>query len=468
MIFIRGARQLLTLRGPAPRRGVRFGDLGLIRDGSVLVDGEKIREVGSTRRIENLAAARSATMIDATGRVVLPGFVDSHTKPLFTSPPMREVPPGAARAARRRPDVAADTNKLAERLLQTVSPKALRLRSRRWTAHFAAHGTTTIEIRSGWGLNLERELKSLRLARALQGDPIDVAPAFLAAVSTSGPDADPEDALEHCLQVMLPAVRRRRLSPVCDVDCDPSAFHLKRGRRVLEAARQLGFRLKVQSGRTAPCGASTLAVEMNAVSVDDLRLIEDAEIDTLARSPTIATLLPAVAYERGSAGFAPARQLLDRGAAVALASGFAPDRCPALSMPLVLSLACTWMRMLPEEAISAATINGAAALGRSHLLGSLEPGKQADLTIFDVADYRELPYYFGTNLCVMTMKKGEIIHWAPVLGDPPLPIAPELGPVPRSPHAEVRGNTERTILSPRIVNNACDRRSSGRPGVWAA
>lgn len=406
MILVRGARQLLTLRGPSPRRGMQLRDLGVIPDGSVLIDGEKIREVGSTRRIENLAAARSAHVIDATGKVVMPGFVDSHTRPLFTTPIYGELEaPGVENRA-----TPSGAPVRAARLLQTISPKRLRLRARRWVRHFAAHGTTTIETRSGWGMGLREEMKSLRLARSLHQDPLDVVSCFLAAGSYAGTHSEREDAVDYLTSALLPALRRRKLTSLCSVACDPSGFDLEHSQRILEAARRLGFRLKVESDRSGHSGGTRLAVELGAVSIDHVQFLEPDEIDLLARSTTLATLLPALVYYRGGKHFAPARRLLDRGAAVALATGFGPDSCPALSMPTALFLARTYMRMSPEETISAATINGAASLDRAHLLGSLEPGKQADLAIFDVADYREIPHHFGVNLCVMTIKKGQVIH----------------------------------------------------------
>ncbi len=407
MIFVRGARQLLTLRGPSPRRGMQLRDLGLIPDGSVLIDGERIREVGSTRRIENLAAARSAFVIDATGKVVLPGFVDSHTRPLFTAPAYREL---EGHGVETHTAGLGTEPQRAARLLQTVSPKRLRLRARRWTRHFAAHGTTTIETRSGWGVSLPEEIKSLRLARSLHQDPLDIVSCFLAAGAPSKGRSDQDEAVEYLAGIVLPALRRRRLAAWCAVGCDSGAFDLEQSRKVLDTARRLGFRLKVESGHGVHSGGARLAVEVDAVSIDHVQFLEHDEIELLARSATLATLLPALVYYRGGKHYAPARRLLDEGAAVAVATGFGPDSCPALSMPTALFLARTHMRMLPEETISAATINGAASLDCAHRLGSLEPGKQADLAIFDVADYREIPHHFGVNLCVMTIKRGQIIH----------------------------------------------------------
>ncbi|MEX2303386.1 MAG: amidohydrolase family protein [Bryobacterales bacterium] len=406
MILIRGARQLVTLRGPAPpRRGNQLSDVGIIPDGALLIDGERIQQIGSTRRIENLAAARSATTIDVTGKVVLPGFADSHTRLILASLPSDPmaapgpVLPGGAPApplpSARRPG----------------SPKALRNRAAIWAQLFAAHGTTALEVRSGLRLDLAAETKALRAARALDGNPLDVSCAFLAGGATPDEPARSEADVEQVVDVLLPVIGRRRLAAFCDVECGPEAFDATQTRRILDAARALGFGLRVQGDLSDSFGIARLAVETGAASAEHLQRVTGREIDLLAASATIATLLPAWLMGRGAGGYAPARQLVDRGAAIALATGFGPAS-PTLSMPMVLSLACREMELSPEESITAATINGAASMGLAERLGSLEPGKQADLAVFDVRDYREIPYYFGFNLCVMTMKKGRVIYEA--------------------------------------------------------
>jgi imidazolonepropionase len=407
MIFIRGARQLVTLRGPAlARRGMQLRELGVIPDGALLIDGEEIREVGTTRRIENLVATRSASVIDATGKVILPGFVDSHTRLILASLPLD--PPaggllksGAGRLAPYLPS-----------MLRSGSAGALRSRGRAWARWFASHGATMLEIRSGFGLDLQSEIVGLRAARRLDGDPLEVNCAFLAC----GPDAykGPPTAadVEQVIGVLLPIIRRRRLAAVCDVECGPGAFSAEQARQILAAAQALRFGLRVQGDRQAHSGVARLAVETGALSAEHLQRITDAEIDLLASAATTATLLPGVVYAEGGDRYAPARRLIDRGAAIALATGFGPAS-PTLSMPMILSLACREMKLSAEEAIIAATLNAAAAMGRAEQLGSLEPGKQADLAMFDVRDYREIPYYFGSNLCVMTMKKGRVIYRAP-------------------------------------------------------
>ncbi len=424
MILLRGARQLLTLRGPSPRRGLQLSDLGIIPDGAVLIDGETIDSVGPTRRIENLAKARSAEVIDAAGKVILPGFVDCHTRLVFS-------PPLAHESAAKTPVVSHGLGYRGPALpvapppvIRKTSAKVLILRARRWVQLFAAHGTTTLETRSGCGLSLPMELKGLRVARALNESPLEVICTFLAGCpeSLDRPGSRRAAAVEQITEVLLPAIERRRLASFCDVECGPGAFRLEQARTILEAARNRGLGLRVQAERTKYAGAAGLAVELEAASAEHLQFIRPEDIDALAGSSTIATLLPAVGCPGGGGRVAPARELVDRGAAIALATGFGPHSRPTVSMPTVLSLACTQIGLTPEEAVSAATMNGAVAVGRADRIGSLEPGKQADLAMFDVGDYREIPYYFGVNLCVMTIKKGKVIYRQPRLS--PAPIEP--------------------------------------------
>ena len=412
MIFIRGARQLVTLRGPSPRRGLQLSDLAIIPDGSLLIRDDKIVEVGPTRRIENLAAARSAEVIDATGKVVTPGFVDCHTRLVFVPSRARDRKTRSAGAPGGRAEPYERPRRVRPSL-RTASPKGLKLQARRWAELFAAHGTTTIEARSAHGLGVSSELKGLQVARAIDGHPLDVIPTFLVAEPEAAELIEnPAAAVEQVTDVLLPLIRRRRLADCCAVDCDPDTFDVDQAKEILQAAARLGFRLKAQVERTKKLGGTRLALEMNATGVDHLNCVSPADIDRLAKSSTVATLLPGVVYYRGSDRYAPARRLIDRGAALSLASGFSPDESPSLSMPMVLSLACTQMGMRPEEAISAATVNGAAALDRARLVGSLEPGKQADLAIFGIGDFREIVDCFGVNLCVLTMKRGKVIYRA--------------------------------------------------------
>ena len=409
MILLRGARQLVTLRGRAPRRGIQHRELGVIIDGSVLIEDEKIHSVGPTRRIENLAAARGAQRIDVSGKVVMPGFVDAHTHPVFGplkpdagTMPFADDPLGLARSRLPAPPAGG---------IRKIAPKVLALNIKRWATRFAAQGTTTLDARSGRGLSEPTELKGLKAAATLERLGFDITRTFVAGGAES-PDwqDDAESAVEQVTEVLLPLIERRKLAGFCDVECGPEGFTVEQTKRILEAAARRGFRLKVQTGRDAPSGALSVAVEMKALSADHLDCITNEDIDLAARSPIVATLLPATGYQSGSGRFAPARALIDRGAAVALATGFGHPLHATPSMPMVLSMACTQMGMTAEESICAATINGAAAMGLAEKVGSLEPGKQADVAIFDVGDYREIPYYFGLSLCALTLKKGKVFY----------------------------------------------------------
>ena len=410
MIFVRGARQLLTLRGRSPRRGIELSELGIIPNGSVLIDGEKIDSVGSTRSIENRADARSARVIDVTGKVVLPGFVDSYTQLLFSAARLREFD---ARTVAEKSDI--ESRRYAVRppphSVPVRSPKVLELAAQRWLSRFAAHGTTTVEVRSGQGLDLASEVKALRVARRLDGRLLDVVGTFRMTWPESlGRGDDPAAIVEHLADEILPTIRHHTFASFCDVECEAEAFSLAESARLLRAASRLGFGLRVGANRTRPTRAIRLALELKAASVEHLRFVNESETDALADSPTIATLLPGAAYHDGGSRYPPARGLIERGAAVALASGFGSDLNPALSMPAILSLACREMKLTAAEAIAAATINAAAAMDRAGSIGSLEPGKQADLVVFDTADYREIPYYLGLNLCAMTIKRGKVIY----------------------------------------------------------
>ena len=425
MLLVRGARQVVTPQGLAVSRGHQMANPRVISDGSILIDGETIYRVGSTRRIENLREARQADEIDVRGKVVLPGFVDSCTRLPFGRPVLREF------MARIEGFGFSDSSGDAWDDLQTVrknSPKALRMESRRWTRVFAAHGTTALEVHSAQGLDLTSELKGLRASLAIDGQPLDVGTTFHAgraeALSLAG---NPEAAAEEVVEVLLPLIKRRRLSRCCAVEADPHIFGAEGARNILIAARDAGFRVKVLAGRDRKDGGTRLALEMNALSAEHLNHLSNDEVDALGLSSTLATVLPAAAYQRQSR-FAPARRLIDRGAALVLASGFGAGQSPTLSMPTVLSIACHQMGITPAEALSASTLNGAAAMGRSNRIGSIEPGKQADLAVFDVPDYREIPYYLGCNLCAMTIKKGRVVYRAGNVG--PLPNE---GPVSREP-----------------------------------
>jgi len=406
--LLKGARQLLTLRGDnRPRRGDALRDLGIVPDGAVLIQDGAIVEVGPERRIAKLPGARRAREIDAAGRVVMPGFVDSHTHLVFGRPRLLDYEMRLAGASYSEIAAAGGGIVSSVQAVRSLPAAQLEAQARAFLREMARHGTTTLEAKSGYGLDKATELKTLRLLAALAGHPLDIVATYLGA-HVPPPDIPhcADDYVDWMGTAMLPFIRRRRLARFVDVYSDKGAFTLDQSRRHLENARRLGFGLKIHAEQFSRTGAARLAVQMNAASADHLEQAGEEDIRALANSNTIATLLPGSVFHLGLPTYAPARAFIDAGAAVALATDFNPGTSPTYSMQMVLSLACTQMRMSPAEAIAAATINGAHAIGCANRVGSLEPGKHADLLVLNASDYRELPYYFGSNNVSLTMKRG--------------------------------------------------------------
>jgi imidazolonepropionase len=397
-ILVRGARQLLTLRGPAgPRRGSDQRNLGLLQDGSVLIVDGLIREVGPTRRVENLAVARDAIEINAAGRVVMPGFVDSHTH-LVSGPPRLAEFEALISGEPSGPPVAAS------REIELTSGSTLERQALRTIQDCVREGTTTIEAKSGFGVSEAGELKILRIHAALHDRPIPVVSTAMVSAAFSG--GGPRDYLTR----LLPVIRRRRLAQFVDVEYEEDAFGYEECREFLRAARQLGFGVKLHAGQRSRTRAVELGMETGAASIDHLIYIDEAQTALLARTGIVATLLPGSVFYLGGERYAQARRLIDAGVPIAIASNYNPRTCPSHNMQMIVALACRAMRMTPAEAISAATINGAHALRRADRAGSIEYGKDADLLILSAPDYRELPYHFGVNLVETTIRRGEIIY----------------------------------------------------------
>ncbi|MBZ5693981.1 MAG: imidazolonepropionase [Acidobacteriia bacterium] len=410
--LITGCSELLTLRGSAPRRGRALADLGLIRDGALLVHGDRITAIGPRRRIERLRESRRAEKLDLGGRVVLPGFVDSHTHLIF--PQSRAADYEQRISGKTYEQIARKGGGIRSTIdsLRRASPKKLRDLARTRLRQFAAHGTTTLEAKSGYGLDWKNELKILNVLHELhQQQPLDIALTFLGAhVVPPEFRRRPDAFVDLLVKRWIPTVATAGLAEFCDVFCDRGAFTVAQARRILLAARACGLVPRIHAEQLARTGAARLAIEVQAASADHLEKIDSSDIRALSLSGVVCTLLPGCSFHLGLGKYAPARQLIDSGAIVALATDFNPGTSPTLSMPMILSLACTQMRMTPAEAIAAATINPAYSLRQHDRIGSLEVGKYADLAAFDVAGYREIPYYFGVNLCSLTMKRGIVIH----------------------------------------------------------
>ncbi len=407
---------MLTLRGRAPRRGKALSDLGILRNSALLIRDGVIAAVGARSKVETLPEARAAEKVDVGGRVVLPGFVDSHTHLIHAASRAEEYELKIAGAsyeeiARKGGGILNSVKKL-----RAATSEALKKRAGAALREFAAYGTTTLEAKSGYGLDVASELKILRLQRELNLEqPIEIVSTFLGAhvlpAEYRGKAGGVQQYVALLTERLIPEVAAGKLAEFCDVFCDRGAFSRKDSKVILEAGKKNGLFPRIHAEQLTRTGATQLAVQLGAASCDHLEQVSKADVRALAKSNTVATLLPGCDFHLGLKQYAPARALIDAGAIVALATDYNPGTSPTLSMPMILSLACTQLqlRMTPAEAIVAATINAAYSLRRDRQIGSLEAGKQADIAVFDVEDYREIPYYFGVNKCWMTLKKGQPI-----------------------------------------------------------
>jgi imidazolonepropionase len=414
-LLITGISQLLTLRGSTARRGASLSKLGIVKDGAVLVRNGRIAAAGTRREVEASSESRNAEKLDVAGRVVLPGFVDSHTHLIHAASRAEEYElkiQGVSyeEVAQKGGGILNSVKKL-----RAATKDALKHRARAALEAFVSHGTTTVEAKSGYGLDAASELRILTLQKELrEGQPLDIVSTFLGAHVVPEEFRRKADGAERyttmVIEKMLPEVAGQNLAEFCDVFCDRGAFTRLEAKRILAEGKRLGLVPRLHAEQLSRKRATLLGVELGAASCDHLEQINSSDITALAGSRTAATLLPGCDFHLGWRNYAPARKLIDAGAIVALATDYNPGTSPTVSMPMILSLACTQLRMTPAEAIAAATINGAYALRREKIVGSIETGKQADLAVFEVEDYREIPYYFGEHRCWMTLKRGEIIY----------------------------------------------------------
>lgn len=425
-LLIVNARQLLTCANPkGPKRGAELADAGLIANGAVACLQGQIVAVGPTDAIlRSLEDPVGAEIVDASGRVVLPGFVDPHTHLVWAGERSNEFELRVAGATYMEimqagggimNTVRSTRGASLDQLVQQTLPRLDMM---------LMHGTTTAEVKTGYGLDTETEIKLLDAIRVLdEQHPVDLVPTFLGAHALPPEYRDaPDRFVELVVEEMLPAVadlRYRvetpegafyvRAADFCDVFCETGVFDVAQSRRILEAARELGMGLKIHADEFAPIGGTTLAVEMGATSADHLVCTADHQLAELAGSPTIAVALPGTPFGLGHHEYTRARRILELNGALALASDLNPGTCWCESMQFIIALACRYMQLTPAEAICAATINSAHAVGLGDHVGSLEVGKQADILILDVADYRHLGYRFGTNLVETVVKRGLIV-----------------------------------------------------------
>lgn len=406
-LLIVNAAQIVTLAGPTrPRIGAELREPGLFSRASLLVRDGRILAAGPLAAIEHMAL--DPEVVDAGGRLVTPGFVDAHTHLVFGGNRADEFEQRCAGATYQEIAAAGGGIWSTVRHTRAASEDQLIAAATRYARWFLLGGTTTVEGKSGYGLRTEDELKILRVLRRLaEHTPLRCLPTFLGAHEI--PEefrGRSDDYIRLVIDEMLPRVVEEDLAEYCDVFCETGVFTVEQARRVLTAARQRGLRLRVHADQFTSMGAAQLAADLGAQTCDHLEHATPDAIVALARARVQPVLLPASVYAIRSSQYPPARAMIDAGLAVVLATDFNPGSSPTTSMRMVLSLACTQMKMTAAEGLTAATINAAWSLNRGHELGSLEPGKLADIVIHDAEDYHELPYFFGAPPVAMVFIAG--------------------------------------------------------------
>ncbi len=416
-LILHSASQLLTLAG-GPQRGVSLGNLGIIEDGAIAVADGVILAVGSTDEIQRQFSAQRT--IDAVGSVALPGFVDPHTHLIFAGDRAAEFEMRIAGASYMEIMDAGGGIISTVKQTRAASIDSLVTQARLRLNRMLAYGTTTAEAKTGYGLELETELKMLQAILLLNDEgPIELAPTFLGAHALPPEYADAgEEGYEaytvEIVEQMLPAVKQWWTKeangeplPFVDVFCETGAFNLSQSRRILSCAKEIGFPLKIHADEFDGLGGTGLAVELGAASADHLVQTPPEDIAALGQSDTVAVALPCTPFGLAEREYTPAKSIIEAGGILALATDLNPGTAWCESMQMAIALACRYMELTPAQAIAASTINAAAAIRRTEILGSIERGKQADILVLSVSDYRHLGYRFGTNLVSTVIKKGK-------------------------------------------------------------
>ena len=413
MLFL-NASQVVTCAGPArARRGAEMGDAAIRSDVGVCIDGDKIAAVDSVPELhKRFPRARE---IDCRNGVLMPGLVDSHTHGVFGRPRYDEQEMRAAgldymEIARRGGGIHSSV-----RDLRTKSEDVLFELAFSRLERLASFGTTTVEVKSGYGLTLDDELKTLRvIARLADALPLRIVPTFLGAheipLEHRGSAGTRQAYVDAVIQEMIPAVARQQLARFADVFCETGVYTVEESRAILTTAREAGFLIKLHADELTSSGGAELAASLGATSADHLAAISDAGIAALSQGSTVATMLPGTMLFLGKTKHAPARRLIEAGVPIALATDFNPGTSPTPNLPLIMTLGVSQLHLSVAEALIAATVNGAAALALADQIGQIAPGFSADLALFDIRDARELPYWYGDNRCIATFARGKACH----------------------------------------------------------
>ena len=406
-------KQLISVAagGNKAKTGKEMRDIGIIPNGAVLIEDDRIVWVG---KMENLSMAdlKETDVVDCMNKIVMPGFVDSHTHAVFGGSREEEFAMRAQGATYQ--EIAARGGGILNTVRSTraASKKELKKSTRRWLAGMMRHGTTTVEMKSGYGLEKNNEIKLLEVINELKHEEVmTVVPTFLGAHAV-GPEFQgrTSEYIDEVINAMLPYVVSHSLASFCDVFCEQGYFSPGETEKILTKASSMGLKVKVHADELSSSGGAEISARCNAISADHLEHISDDGIRALAEKKTVATLLPGVSFFLNHQ-YAPARKLIDGDVPVAIATDFNPGSCMSYSMPLMMTMGCAQMKMTPEEVICAATLNGAAALNLSHEIGSIEIQKKADLVILDIPDYRFLPYHFGENHIYRVIKSGVVLEF---------------------------------------------------------
>jgi imidazolonepropionase len=414
-IAIVGCSQLVTLAGPPrPRIGPEMRELSIIEDGAMLIRDGRIANVGPRTDVE-LIMPQDTALFDAGGRVVMPGFVDAHTHPVFAGNRADEYEMRSQGATYQ--EIAAHGGGIRSTVRRTraASIESLVEAGKRYSNWFLRTGTTTIEAKSGYGLTVDDEIKLLRaIGKVANETPLNYVPTFLGAHDIPDEFRERrEDYIELLINEMIPTVGRERLAEFCDVFCEERVFSVEESRRILKAARAHGMKIRMHADQLSLSGGAQLAAELGATTADHLEHTDSAGITALKSAGVQPVLLPGSVYALGSKQYPAAREMIDAGLGLVLATDFNPGSSPTPSIPMILSLASTQMKMTPAEAITAATINAAYSLNRGHDIGTLEPDKRADFVVHDCVDYREIAYYFGIEHASAVFVGGEIAFQRP-------------------------------------------------------
>ncbi|MSQ46424.1 MAG: imidazolonepropionase [Ignavibacteria bacterium] len=409
-LLINNIKQLVTVsaNGKGIKAGSEMSDIGVVENSSVLIVDGKISKIAPSSKIK---VDDEIFVLDAEGGIALPGFVDSHTHLIFSGSRENEF---AMRAeGKTYQDIASSGGGILStvRATREASKRELFRLGEKRLNDMLKLGTTTVEIKSGYGLSPDSEIKILEIINELKRDHFStIAPTFLGAHAIPFEfKENPDEYVELICNYMLPHISEKKMAIFCDIFCENGYFNLKQSERILSKAKEVGLKIKLHADQLSTFGATELGVSLGAISVDHLELINENGINALSNSNTIATILPGSSFFLNHK-YAPARTIIDSNIPVALATDFNPGTSMCYSMPMMMTIACTQMKMKVEEAITASTLNGAAALGLSNEVGSIEVGKNGDIIIFDVPDYKYIPYHFSKNFVKYVIKNGVLLE----------------------------------------------------------